>query len=467
VSPLPVPTGKQHHVVHLASDRHNVVLGTAGTGKSTMAMLRADHLARATTQNNGTVLLVTYNNALVNYLEYLGPEAISNITVRTYGRFARGYLDSMGLMSFNGIAGPHKVNIYVGRAIGHVQQSGLTGSVMSRDVGWFVDELHWISGMGIASEAEYQSAQRIGRQTPLQTGTARSLVWAVRDGYREIRAANGFTNDWYDLASTVRGALATDTRPRMYRHILIDEGQDLTPESIRSLTEAVQAGGSVTFFGDYHQAIYGQGLSWRSSGIQLGNRPVEKFVDNYRNTAQIAKVAIAMSQSPYMDVVDEDLVVPTQPVAAGPMPVLVRCRDAEGEITTVRELALEAGRDQTVAILARTWSEAQRVAGTLPYRKLDGDMSQWDNVAGLYVGAYHSAKGLEFDAVFMPFLNDDRIPYPNVLRSFSEEEACSREARLLYVSVTRARSTLVMTYSGLRTRLLPTTPGLWDEEDLT
>lgn len=103
MTPLPTPRGRQAHVVHLSSDQHNVVLGTAGTGKSTMAMLRAVHLARPSTVNFGPVLVVTYNNTLVKYLRFLGPEARSNITIETYSRFARGYLAYRGYRMNNAI----------------------------------------------------------------------------------------------------------------------------------------------------------------------------------------------------------------------------------------------------------------------------------------------------------------------------------------------------------------------------
>lgn len=63
MSPLPDPVGRQADVVYLATDRHNVVLGTAGTGKTTMAIHRAAHLADPATRNHGRVLLVTFNNA--------------------------------------------------------------------------------------------------------------------------------------------------------------------------------------------------------------------------------------------------------------------------------------------------------------------------------------------------------------------------------------------------------------------
>lgn len=53
------PRGKQEEVMALPAIGHIVVLGTAGSGKTTVALLRAHHLANI--PNGGKVLLVTFN----------------------------------------------------------------------------------------------------------------------------------------------------------------------------------------------------------------------------------------------------------------------------------------------------------------------------------------------------------------------------------------------------------------------
>lgn len=68
---------------------------------------------------------------------------------------------------------------------------------------------------------------------------------------------------------------------------------------------------------------------------------------------------------------------------------------------------------------------------------------------------YHSAKGLEFDTVIMPFCGAAHMPYPDVTAAFGPEGAAAREARLMYVGITRARTDLLLTYSGEITPLLP------------
>ncbi|MGH3780481.1 MAG: UvrD-helicase domain-containing protein [Pseudonocardiaceae bacterium] len=101
---LPTPQGHQRDVVYLAACGHQVVLGTAGTGKTVMAIHRAAHLADPRTQNYGSTLLLTYNNSLVTYLRHLADQ-LPGVTIETYGRFARGYLASQGRMGYNQIAG--------------------------------------------------------------------------------------------------------------------------------------------------------------------------------------------------------------------------------------------------------------------------------------------------------------------------------------------------------------------------
>jgi len=418
-----------------------------------MAMLRAAHLADPRTQNSGPVLLVTYNRTLVTYLRYLRGLTTFDITIETYGKFARGYLNSVGLMpSWGGIATPGQRHKYVEHAVSGVASGYQPDGFFRRETGFFLDELEWIAGMGIQTLDGYRSADRVGRKTGL-SDSAREVMWEILLEYRRLRHEAGPSYDWYDLATAVRANLAHDGRARRYAHIVIDEGQDLSPEAVRSLVEACDPRGSVTFFGDYHQMIYGQGVSWRSCGLAI--QRVERFADNYRNTAQIARLAIALSEMPSMAGDPLDLVVPREPVAAGSLPTLAACVDEAHEIRVVREQARDYAQNGTVAVLARTWADARRACGGLRVRKLHNDLAYWDDSPGIYCGAYHSAKGLEFDAVIMPFCGAAHMPHPDVVAAFGDEGAAAREARLMYVGITRARTDLLLTYSGEITPLLP------------
>ncbi len=429
-----------------------------------MAMLRAAHLAHPITPGSGRVLLVTYNNTLVTYLKYLAPAVATNITIETYGKFARGYLASVGKMPYSGgIASINQRESWVSAAVQRVSETYNPSNFFKRKVRFFLDELQWITGMGIESCDQYIQADRIGRKKPL-TDSARRAVWKILDEYRRIRAENHVKYDWYDIASSVRTELAGDNRPRHYKHVIIDEGQDLSPESIRSLVATVPENGSVSFFGDYHQQIYGEGLSWRSCGLNI--RSVQRFANNYRNTAEIARVAIAMSQMPHMTGDLNDLVEPIEPSAAGAPPTLVKCKSEQAELSLIQRQAAQFAKSGTVAVLARTWADARRACGSLRVRELAKDLTHWDVTPGIYCGAYHSAKGLEFDAVLMPFCNDQTVPDPEIVAAFGNDEAASREGRLLYVSATRARTDLIVSFTGTVTPLLPTSTDIWARVEL-
>ena len=62
----------------------------------------------------------------------------------------------------------------------------------------------------------------------------------------------------------------------------------------------------------------------------------------------------------------------------------------------------------------------------------------------------HAAKGLEFQSVFLPDLNEGVIPD----RKVKEEKELEEERRLLYVAITRAREQLFLYHTGERNRKL-------------
>ena len=72
------PQGKQAEVFALPAKGHLVVLGTAGSGKTTIALLRAYHLANL---DNNKVLLVTFNAALVQYMKDICGTVPDNLTI--------------------------------------------------------------------------------------------------------------------------------------------------------------------------------------------------------------------------------------------------------------------------------------------------------------------------------------------------------------------------------------------------
>lgn len=427
-----------------------MVLGTAGSGKTTMAVHRARYLCEAP-GIAGPTLLVTFNRALVTYLRAVGafgPE----LTVENYHRFARGYLRHTTGQSVSICSSKPAL---VDKALAEVRNT-TQRAVASRPLRFFLDELHWMAGHGVTDKNAYiNGARRVGRGRALAPAD-RAVVHEVYRRYTVLRAQAGYSQDWDDLASVVLSTLKADASARRYRHVVVDEGQDFTPEMIRSLAAAIPADGSLTFFGDYAQQIYGSRMSWRSLGLAVPKQV--EFEQNYRNSRQIAQLAQAISEMPHFRD-DVDLVQPKAPTADGPKPTIVTATSKSSQLARAAQLANNLAADQQVAVLMRTRDHESELLRHLDRRhrisRLHKDLPSWPHGPGVYYGTYSVAKGLEFDSVILPLCDAHELPKLTEVEAHGREEAMAREARQLYVAVTRARAGLIILRSGALTPLLP------------
>lgn len=458
---LPEPVGKQAEVVYLPAIGHNVVLGTAGSGKTTMAVARAKFLAHPSLPGGGPTLMVTFNKALTNYIAQGAGKLPENVHVRNYHHFARGYLAARGRLGKSSILPVTRKPTMIAQAVEHVEAESEPSAFFDRRPGFFVDEIKWICAHNIQTLQQYEQTVRVGRAEANLSVKLRPLMWAVLERYRELRADAGYQYDLDDLACAVTETLASDDDARMYRHVVIDEGQDFTPEMIRSLVQAVPNDGSITFFGDVAQQIYGRRLSWRDAGLRAP-QPWE-FKQNYRNTVSIAQLGLAIAQMPYYQG-EPDMVVPIMPTADGPKPSLVQILPGTSELDFVKALVTSKQLNRSVAVLLRTHAQIKKIQAFLPKGAyhLKDDAVDWVDHQGVYYGTYHAAKGLEFDVVILPFMASGQMPSEEDVTDLGIEEASAQDGRLLYVGVTRAKSELFMTYSGTPTELLPETLGLYN-----
>ena len=301
---------------------------------------------------------------------------------------------------------------------------------------------------------------RVGRtETKLQRNL-RGVMFEILTEYLKLRSQSGKLYDWDDIAYYAHQEFLHDNRQRRYRHIIIDEGQDFSPQMILSLVSAVPEDGSLTFFGDVAQQIYGQRTSWRSAG--LNNPQVWKFNENYRNTQQIAQLGLAISEMPYFQEI-ADIVEPKFLPAAGSLPTLYQCNSQEEQISAAVKIATESGTTKSVAILFKNRDQERLLSNKLPDHKtrLHREMGSWNDGPGIYYGTYHSSKGLEFDHVILPFLEDNNLPDSDHILSHGQEDAMTHYGRQIYVAVTRAKSELLLLYTGEVTPLLPKDSSLY------
>ena len=137
------------------------------------------------------------------------------------------------------------------------------------------------------------------------------------------------------------------------------------------------------------------------------------------------------------------------PVRGGPIPV-------RGEPTPVRTEPVEVpatpsiDSDQTedLAPDADTGETLSPLAAFLTHAALEsGDNQAQAGQDAVQLMTVHSAKGLEFDCVFITGMEEGLFPHEN---SMSDRDGLEEERRLMYVAITRARKRLYLSHSQTR-----------------
>jgi len=136
---------------------------------------------------------------------------------------------------------------------------------------------------------------------------------------------------------------------------------------------------------------------------------------------------------------------------AGPGPLLEAVASRTGYAQALEaEQTLEAhGRLENIAELAGAAGEYERLDDFLESVALVSDADELGDAAGrVSLMTLHTAKGLEFPAVFLVGLEDGVFPH---LRALDDPLQLEEERRLAYVGITRARRQLYVTHAWSRT----------------
>ena len=449
------PKGKQVEVLGIPAKGHLVVLGTAGSGKTTIALLRAMNLANL--PGNDGVLLVTFNRALVEYMK--GIEKISGrLTIENYHKFARGYLESRGKMQDGKIVKNEQREKLIDSAVEILNEEYPNESTFKRRKNFFYDEIKFIEEFGCDSSEKYCEIERMGRSEAFLKREKRPYVYKVYEKYKELRTRANKSYDWYDLAMYVVNELEQDSNKRRYKHIIIDEGQDFSPMMIKSLVKAIPDDGSFTFFGDVAQQIYGNRMSWKESGIHITG--IWRFATNYRNPETVVAFAKALESSKYWKHSD-DMVDCEESNAKGPKPVLIKFKNEEQERRWIVNRAIQESRKSSVVIVCRNRKDINVYLAELKDNgckaiEINKNTAGFGDRKQVYLSTYHAVKGLEFYNVFIPALTREKMPDHNMIEVSEDiSDVYADEIKLLYVAATRSKYGLYMSYSGCLTELFP------------
>jgi len=419
------------------------VAGSAGTGKTIVAIHRAVRLARENPE--ARVLLASFSeplaDAMARKLLVLAPET-------------GGIVPRITTASFRGIAEQlyqleHGVRPRI--ASDTVLRDRLADAAKAAELKGFSDRFllsEWtnvIDAWGIADLGAYATVQRMGRKSRLGPNQ-RERLWPVFDAVRLALEAERYTS-WAQVFTGL--AEAFSDRPRKpFDHVILDEAQDLAPAELRFFAAlAPERPDNLFLAGDMGQRIFQHPYSWSSLGVEVRGRSYTLKVC-YRTSQQIRQAADHLLPAVLRDgdgIEDERSGIVS--VFDGPAPQIKIHDTADEEAATVadiiaRWLADGVGANE-IGIFVRSPDLVPRARDALR------DIADGDRIA---TTSMHLAKGLEFRGVVVMACDQGVLPLDDRIADAADEaeldEIYETERRLLYVACTRAREYLLL--SGVR-----------------
>ena len=424
--------------------------GTAGTGKTVVALHRAAHLAIA--NPSARVLLTTFSDALARLLR-TKLELLTNHDQTILTRITVASLDSVALDLYSerfgepGLADRRDIE---GLIQGAVEWRGSRFSPAFLYTGWE----RVVDGWRLDNWEDYRSIRRAGRHRRLSE-SQRETLWPVFKWVKSGLVRQGLTTR-AEIFGRLTSALG-ETGERPFDHVVVDEAQDVSVPQLRFLSAL--AGGrknGLFFAGDLGQRIFQLPFSWRELGVDIRDRSQTLRV-NYRTSHQIRMQADRLLDPEIADA-DGNLEERSGTISVfnGPAPTVQILADEDGETRTVAEWLKQGLADGLqpgeVGVFVRSRDQMDRAIAVancagVPFVILDEQGEMVDGCAT--IGTMHLAKGLEFRAVAVVACDAEVIPLQSGVEQITDEadldEVYNTERNLLYVACTRARDRLLVT----------------------
>jgi mRNA-degrading endonuclease RelE of RelBE toxin-antitoxin system len=423
------------------------VAGSAGTGKTVVALHRAVHLAK---QNpSARILVTTFNDllatALVAKLRVLAmssPSIFEQIEVYSTHRLAeRLYRSRIGPLK---LATDEQVRDVLRR-------EGAESTDFSQHFVW----TEWrdiVDAWQLRDWESYRNVPRLGRKTRLRENQ-RQTLWTIFERTHAKLTEQGLSTRSGMMARLSEFYSSNAGGP--YEALIIDEAQDIGVPELRFLAAlAGDRSNSLFFAGDLGQRIFQPPFSWKSLGVDVRGRSHTLRI-NYRTSHQIRNQADRLLPAEVSDV-DGNKEIRKGTISAfeGPDPTVLIAASESAEISAVAQWIKErvaAGvRAEEIGIFVRTSAQFSRAEAAakqagVPFCLAD-DVEP--KAGTLSIMTMHNAKGLEFRTVAVMACDDEVLPLQTRIESASDdselEDVYDTERHLLYVACTRARDHLLV-----------------------
>jgi mRNA-degrading endonuclease RelE of RelBE toxin-antitoxin system len=424
------------------------VCGSAGTGKTIVALHRAFALARK--HPDARVFLTTFTDSLANALKaklkILGevdPQVLERIDVRA--------IDRLGKDLYKARVGKEQLAMRE-QVLAALREAFENGPVVPYPFAFFVNECdHVLDAWQFTSADEYLKFPRSGTKRRL-SGPQRQLIWDIYTvANAELTSKGLITRSC--LFTQLASILTPEKSP--YEFVVVDEAQDLSVAQLRFLAAL---GGNeknrLFFAGDSGQQIFQRPFAWKDVGLDIRGRSKILKV-NYRTSHDIRRKADMLLDQVIMDAIEGETENRNDVVSLfnGPQPIIkgLASIDAESEaVATWIGNCRKAGlADHEIALIVRgtpQFARAKMAAAKANVELVELDGNETTTRLGVRLATMHEAKGLEFKAVAVMACDHNVIPDMHMVDELGDDAdidiILDRERHLLYVACTRARDYL-------------------------
>lgn len=236
--------------------------------------------------------------------------------------------------------------------------------------------------------------------------------------------------EYADIAPLAYLHIALEGGTKNYvKHLLVDEMQDYSPIQYKVMQKLFPC--RKTVLGDTSQSVNPYGSSTADmiqKALIMGE--IMKLCKSYRSTCEITEFAQQIRTNTELE-----------PVARhGKKPQVLQFDNEKEELSAIENLIVthQASAYKSLGIVCKTESQACEMAEKLQIPDIHFLSNQSSAfVQGIVITSAHMAKGLEFNEVIIPQV-DDKNYHSEIDRS------------MLYVAATRAMHRLTLTYSGTK-----------------
>ena len=459
-------TSEQEACLKYTGNRTLMVKGYAGAGKSLVLMALAQkYLEKYGADAKNKVGIFTFQNTLVSTMKeflHVNGQPEDGVVVSTINSYIKSIYDLLVQAGaaprrkypYNNKAGAEIRLTNVKRVLSEHQTKYGKHRFHDVDPSFWVEEFDWMKEMNVWTDDldYYLALPRRGRGSKIRMSASdRVTAYQLYSFYCKYLESTG-QGDWADQTLFIVRHPELIPEKMKFEHVLIDEAQDLSMAQMTAIMRLYTKDMMVAM--DMNQKIYNRHWTPKLLGIDTTTK---KLTKSMRTTKQIEALAESLRSRNDENLSEDDKSLRAIPERDGKLPKIVHLEDQAAERKYVVNLVKAYQRENaklTIGIIAakksqiKTFSDWLTSAG-IPHEQVTKDSTFSMAKPGVKVVTAYGAKGLEFNCVIIPMFAEGYFPIKYVTDDPEEmADFIVKMRNLVYVSMTRAKNLLTITYWG-------------------